>query len=154
MFGTEQENSSEYFSIDVESEHEKNWSDMVKVVLTGNLSRTLDALLWLCEGLYYVLINILLVPVAILGLIFDKLRHILRKVSDEVALLIAVPIEAQNKETASGRVSQNVARVRSKEEDSTANRVRYGPYPGVLHQGATRETLLQGRPRLRGRLRK
>ena len=46
---------------------------------------TYDVLLWLCEKVYLILLNILLVPVAILGLFFDKLRRLLRKVSDDVA---------------------------------------------------------------------
>jgi len=40
---------------------------------------TYDVLLWLCEKVYLILLNILLVPVAILGLFFDKLRRLLRK---------------------------------------------------------------------------
>jgi hypothetical protein len=54
-----------------------------------------DTLLMVCEGVYYVLLNILLVPVAILGLFFDKLRRCLRKVSDDVALFYTFAVSHQ-----------------------------------------------------------
>lgn len=88
VFPTEQENSSDYLSIpDPETDQEQNWAETVKVVFQWQWSWISDTLLALCEGVYYILLNILLVPVAILGLFFDKLRRCLRKVSDDVAFI-------------------------------------------------------------------
>ena len=85
VFATEQENSSEHLSVkETDSDPERNWADVVKVAFTWQWHWTSDALLWVCEAIYLVLLNILLVPVAILGLFFDKLRRLLRKVSADV----------------------------------------------------------------------
>lgn len=96
VFATEQENSSDFLSfIDTESEQELTCTDRAKRACWNGWSRTTDTLLWLCEGLYYILINILLVPVAMLGLLFDKLRHLLRKVSRR-GLIFSVSFEVKN----------------------------------------------------------
>jgi hypothetical protein len=92
VFATEQENSSDYLSLkEAESEQDQNWADSVKIAFTAQGSRVIDGALWLCEGIYYVLIYILLVPVAVLGLIFDELRHLLRKVSAKMDLTLQCP---------------------------------------------------------------
>jgi hypothetical protein len=85
VFCTEQE-SSDFLSVkDHELESPKNWAEIARVAWSH--STFADYLLWLCEGLYLILINILLVPIAVIGLTFDNLRRLLRKVSDDVALL-------------------------------------------------------------------
>ena len=105
VFGTE--NSSDYLSMpDQETDQEQNWAETVKVVFQWQWSWMTDALLALCEGLYYVLLNILLVPVAILGLFFDKLRHCLRKVSDDVALLQILSVLQNSTSDAKDKSSQ------------------------------------------------
>lgn len=86
VFGTEPENSSDFLSVkDADQDTEKHWTEVANVVFSVNQSRALDGLLWLLEGLYTVLVYILLVPVALLGYCFDQLRRVLRKVSDDVA---------------------------------------------------------------------
>lgn len=102
VFATEQENSSDYLSIkEPESDHEQNWADVAKVVFTWQWHWTSDAVLWVFEAVYSVLLNILLVPVAILGLFFDKLRRLLRKVSVDVDTFFSclVPFQTQLQET-------------------------------------------------------
>ena len=71
---------------------------------------TYDVLLWLCEKVYLILLNILLVPVAILGLFFDKLRRLLRKVSDDVAFFHSTNLIVSDKT----KVVQTESRTKSK----------------------------------------